>query len=132
MAANVPPHLPQVCLCTRLRCCTYSRLSSLSCDRKRFRVDGRYTTDPLHSQQLQRVAGYFSKSLIVSCFVLCLAACSERAFGMGVSDGIYMWREKGVDSGVMSRALMTRCRDSVMAGCLDAGKGAGFEPGGGR
>jgi hypothetical protein len=37
-------------------------------------------------------------------------------FGMGVADGVYMWREQGIDSGLMSRALMESCRQQVQDG----------------
>jgi hypothetical protein len=43
-------------------------------------------------------------------------------FGMGVADGVYMWREQGIDSGVMSRAIMDSCRLQVQAGEPDVFK----------
>jgi len=41
-------------------------------------------------------------------------------FGMGVSDGVYMWKEVGIDSGAMSRTLMETASHSIVAGCEDA------------
>ncbi len=35
---------------------------------------------------------------------------------MGVADGVYMWREQGIDSGLMSRSIMESCRQQVAAG----------------
>ncbi|GIL80853.1 hypothetical protein Vretimale_9436 [Volvox reticuliferus] len=40
-------------------------------------------------------------------------------FGLGVADGVFMWRELGIDSGDFSRALMRLARDSVLAGSVD-------------
>ncbi|EFJ45028.1 hypothetical protein VOLCADRAFT_64171 [Volvox carteri f. nagariensis] len=44
---------------------------------------------------------------------------NNAVLGMGVADGVYMWRERGIDSGDFSRALMRLARDSVMAGNVD-------------
>jgi hypothetical protein len=44
---------------------------------------------------------------------------SHATFGLGVSDGVYMWREHGIDSGVLSRALMDTARSMVEGGCSD-------------
>lgn len=44
-------------------------------------------------------------------------------FGMGVADGVYMWKEQGIDSGAMSRALMESAQHMVQAGCEDVLKG---------
>jgi hypothetical protein len=38
---------------------------------------------------------------------------------MGVSDGVYMWKEVGIDSGAMSRTLMETASHMVQAGCED-------------
>jgi hypothetical protein len=50
-----------------------------------------------------------------------LAATTGPAavFGMGVSDGVYMWKEVGIDSGAMSRTLMETSSHMVQAGCED-------------
>ncbi|KAI8470187.1 MAG: Serine/threonine protein phosphatase [Monoraphidium minutum] len=47
--------------------------------------------------------------------------CTGRnnIFGMGVADGVYMWKEQGIDSGAMSRALMETSMHMVQAGCED-------------
>ncbi|KAL6757479.1 hypothetical protein V8C86DRAFT_2623890 [Haematococcus lacustris] len=39
----------------------------------------------------------------------------SKLFGMGVADGIYAWKEQGIDAGLMSRALMERCKALVEA-----------------
>lgn len=38
---------------------------------------------------------------------------------MGVADGVYMWKEMGIDSGTMSRTLMETAMHMVQAGCED-------------
>ena len=40
-------------------------------------------------------------------------------FGLGVADGIYMWREFGIDSGVFSKTLMDTAMHLVEAGHSD-------------
>jgi len=40
-------------------------------------------------------------------------------FGMGVADGVYMWKELGIDSGTMSRTLMETAMHLVQAGVED-------------
>jgi hypothetical protein len=40
-------------------------------------------------------------------------------FGLGVADGIYMWKEIGIDSGVFSRTLMETAQHMVEAGYSD-------------
>ncbi|KXZ55325.1 hypothetical protein GPECTOR_3g458 [Gonium pectorale] len=40
-------------------------------------------------------------------------------FAMGVADGVFMWRESGIDSGNFSRALMRLSESSVRGGCSD-------------
>jgi protein phosphatase PTC7 len=47
---------------------------------------------------------------------------------MGVADGVYAWKEQGIDSGAMSRSLMETAQHMVQAGCQDVLKGGG--PGG--
>ncbi|GLC59487.1 hypothetical protein PLESTB_001492600 [Pleodorina starrii] len=44
---------------------------------------------------------------------------NNAVFGMGVADGIFMWRTAGIDSGDFSRALMRLSRDSVVGGNVD-------------
>ena len=43
-------------------------------------------------------------------------------FAMGVADGVFMWREMGIDSGDFSRALMRSSEQSVKAGFQDVVK----------
>ncbi len=45
-------------------------------------------------------------------------------FGMGVADGVYMWREKGIDSGLFSRALAETALHCLTAGDADVMRGA--------
>lgn len=43
----------------------------------------------------------------------------NNVFGMGVSDGVYMWKELGIDSGRFSRTLMETAQHMVAAGIED-------------
>jgi len=43
----------------------------------------------------------------------------KTLFGMGVADGVYMWRDKGIDSGLMSQALMEKAMHMVEGGTED-------------
>ncbi|MEW5318281.1 MAG: hypothetical protein WDW38_009514 [Sanguina aurantia] len=43
-------------------------------------------------------------------------------YGMGVADGVYMWKELGIDSGAMSRDLMTTAQQMVAGGHEDVFK----------
>jgi hypothetical protein len=51
-----------------------------------------------------------------------LPAACRNVFGMGVADGVYMWKELGIDSGTMARTLMETCQHMVAAGCEDVYK----------
>lgn len=44
---------------------------------------------------------------------------SRDMFGMGVADGVYMWREHGIDAGVFARTLMDTAQHLVEAGYSD-------------
>lgn len=59
-------------------------------------------------------------------FFFCCCCClpCRNVFGMGVADGVYMWKELGIDSGTMARTLMETCQHMVAAGCEDVYKGA--------
>lgn len=48
-------------------------------------------------------------------------------YGLGVADGVYMWKTQGIDSGVFSRTLMEAARATVEAGEVDVLKGAAPE-----
>eukprot|EP00879_Flechtneria_rotunda_P023423 GHRR01024775.1.p1 GENE.GHRR01024775.1~~GHRR01024775.1.p1 ORF type:complete len:254 (+),score=63.16 GHRR01024775.1:1144-1905(+) len=48
--------------------------------------------------------------------------CGKNVFGMGVADGVYMWKEQGIDSGAMARIVMETCQHMVAAGCEDVYK----------
>ena len=47
--------------------------------------------------------------------------------GLGVSDGVYMWRSHGIDAGVFSRSLMLSAKNAVQYGQTDVLNGA-FSP----
>lgn len=47
------------------------------------------------------------------------AANRNGVFAAGVADGIYMWRDKGVDAGAFSRQLVEFCRQAVELGTTD-------------
>eukprot|EP00882_Tetradesmus_deserticola_P021596 GHRQ01023378.1.p1 GENE.GHRQ01023378.1~~GHRQ01023378.1.p1 ORF type:complete len:312 (+),score=125.34 GHRQ01023378.1:366-1301(+) len=42
-------------------------------------------------------------------------ATGQGVFGMGVADGVYMWKEQGIDSGSLARTLMETCQHMVAA-----------------
>lgn len=44
--------------------------------------------------------------------------------GLGVADGVYMWKTQGIDAGLYSRTLMTAARSEVEGGNGDALAGA--------
>ena len=48
--------------------------------------------------------------------------------GLGVADGVYMWKTQGIDAGLYSRTLMTAARSAVEGGNSDALAGARFGP----
>ena len=47
------------------------------------------------------------------------ACCRPGIFGLGVADGVYMWKTKGIDSGLFSRTLMATAREGVASGTDD-------------
>jgi hypothetical protein len=44
--------------------------------------------------------------------------------GLGIADGVYMWKTQGIDAGLFSRALMDTARREVEGGAADALAGA--------
>ena len=44
--------------------------------------------------------------------------------GLGVADGVYMWKTKGIDAGLFSRTLMSAAHSEVEGGNGDALAGA--------
>ncbi len=44
-------------------------------------------------------------------------------FGMGVADGVYSWRNVGIDSGHMAQAVMRTAMHMAQAGVEDVFKG---------
>ncbi len=50
-------------------------------------------------------------------------------YAMGVADGVYMWRESGIDSGKFSRTLMRLSEQNVRSGIqVSSGQRAGPRP----
>ena len=47
----------------------------------------------------------------------------DGTFALGVADGVYMWKQQGIDSGLFSRSLMTYARQAVIEGERDPVKG---------
>lgn len=43
----------------------------------------------------------------------------NAVLGLGVADGVYMWRSRGIDSGVFSRSLMLSAKNAVEYGQVD-------------
>ena len=41
---------------------------------------------------------------------------------MGVADGVYAWKERGIDAGLFSRTLMSTARQEVDSGTDDVVK----------
>lgn len=54
--------------------------------------------------------------------------CRDGTFALGVADGVYMWKQQGIDSGLFSRSLMTYARQAVLEGERDPVKGKDFCP----
>ena len=48
--------------------------------------------------------------------------CRPGIFGLGVADGVYMWKTKGIDSGVFSRTLMGSALKGLADGMDDVVK----------
>ena len=55
---------------------------------------------------------------------ICVCQFRRGIYGLGVADGVYMWKTKGIDSGVFSRTLMSKARSEVERGIVDVLKGA--------
>ena len=49
--------------------------------------------------------------------------CRRGIVGMGVADGVYQWREQGIDAGEYSRLLMHTALEAVEEGQPDVLKG---------
>ena len=48
--------------------------------------------------------------------------CRYGIVGMGVADGVYAWKERGIDAGLFSRTLMSTARQEVDSGTDDVVK----------
>ncbi|CAG9460661.1 unnamed protein product [Pedinophyceae sp. YPF-701] len=44
---------------------------------------------------------------------------TEKTIGIGVADGVYAWRDQGIDPGEMSRSLTGHAREAVLSGLTD-------------
>ena len=55
---------------------------------------------------------------------LLVVALRNGVVGLGVADGVYMWKTQGIDAGLYSRTLMTAARSAVEGGNGDALAGA--------
>lgn len=54
--------------------------------------------------------------------------CRQGILGMGVADGVYQWREQGIDAGEFSRLLMQTALEAVEEGQPDVLKGQAMGP----
>ena len=48
--------------------------------------------------------------------------------GLGVADGVYGWKEQGIDSGLFSRTLMRYAREAIADGTTDPLGGVHLPP----
>ena len=46
-------------------------------------------------------------------------------FGLGVADGVYMWRDQGIDAGALARKLTSTSQSAVDSGVVDVLAGEG-------
>ena len=46
-------------------------------------------------------------------------ACRTGIYGLGIADGVYMWRHEGIDAGELARMLMSSASDTVSGGSTD-------------
>lgn len=56
-------------------------------------------------------------------YVMRVYLCRHGIVGMGVADGVYQWREQGIDAGEFSRLLMQTALQAVEEGQPDVLKG---------
>ncbi|BDA46553.1 Protein phosphatase PTC7 homolog fig at C-terminar half [Coccomyxa sp. Obi] len=47
------------------------------------------------------------------------STAEDGTFALGVADGVYMWKQQGIDSGLFSRSLMAYARQAVLEGERD-------------
>ena len=50
--------------------------------------------------------------------------CRAGGLGVGVADGVYMWKQQGIDSGLFSRSLMRYAKQALKDGVTNPVKGA--------
>jgi hypothetical protein len=49
--------------------------------------------------------------------------CRTGGLGVGVADGVYMWKQQGIDSGMFSRSLMRYAKQAIKDGEANPVKG---------
>ena len=49
--------------------------------------------------------------------------CRQGGLGVGVADGVYMWKQQGIDSGLFSRSLMRYAEQAIKEGATNPVKG---------
>ena len=52
-----------------------------------------------------------------------ILACRNGGLGVGVADGVYMWKQQGIDSGLFSRSLMRYAKQAIKDGEANPVKG---------
>lgn len=56
-------------------------------------------------------------------YELPILACRNGGLGVGVADGVYMWKQQGIDSGMFSRSLMRYAKQAIKDGETNPVKG---------
>ena len=49
-------------------------------------------------------------------------------FGLGVADGVYMWRNQNIDAGALARKLTSTCQGVIDGGAVDVLTGECYLP----
>lgn len=65
------------------------------------------------------VIANFHKVALSLALLICYFHDRYGIVGMGVADGVYAWKERGIDAGMFSRSLMARARSEVDSGADD-------------
>ena len=78
----------------------------------------------MHMNNLHvKFKGCDTTSVWTSCSKNAVRPCRNGLMGLGVADGVYQWREQGIDAGEFSRLLMHTALDTIEAGQPDVLKG---------
>ena len=59
-------------------------------------------------------------------YILSILACRNGGLGVGVADGVYMWKQQGIDSGLFSRSLMRYAKQAIKDGEANPVKGGDY------